>query len=150
MPHLPSWLSDPGAWLGGMAIASALMLVVAALLLPWILGRIPPDYFLETPSEHRRHSRHPGARAAMAVARNLLGLVLVLAGVAMLVLPGQGLLTILAGLVLVDVPGKRRVELALLRRRSVKRAVDWLRRRTGHPPLQLPATGAASGRDGSP
>lgn len=138
MPTLPSWLSDPRPWLGAAAIASTVLLVAALILLPWALGRIPSDYFLETTTERRRHSRHAVARAALAIGRNLLGIVLIVAGLAMLVLPGQGLLTLFAGLFLTDIPGKRRAELALLRRRPVKRAVDWLRHRSGHPPLQLP------------
>ena len=48
------------------------------------------------------------------------------------------LLTILLGLTLVDFPGKRVLELALIRRDHVHRSLDWLRRRFGHEPLQIP------------
>ncbi len=125
--------------MGAAAAASVALLALAAVGLPWALARIPEDYFLTTAAErHRRRSRHPTGRTLIAVARNALGLLLVLAGVAMLVLPGQGILTLLAGLMLMDIPGKRRVELALLRRPSVGRAVDWLRARAGRGPLRLP------------
>ena len=50
--------------------------------------------------------------------------------------------TILAGILLADVPGKRRLALWVLRRPGVHKAVDWLRERAGHPPLQLPPHGA--------
>lgn len=138
MPDLPPWLPDPGPWLAWAVAGSTLTVVLAAIGLPAVLTWIPADYFLETPSEHRAHSRHPVARAALALGRNTLGVLLILAGLAMLLLPGQGLLTLFAGLILTDVPGKRRVELALLRRPSVRRAVTWLRQRAGHEPLQLP------------
>jgi len=72
------------------------------------------------------------------VVKNVVGWLLVGAGVAMLVLPGQGILTLLVGLTLVNFPGKRDLELWLVRRVPVRRALDWIRRRAGRPPLQLP------------
>ena len=67
--------------------------------------------------------------------KNTAGVVFLTAGVAMLVLPGQGLLTILLGLMLINFPGKRRFELALIRRRPVLKSVNWIRRRAGREPL---------------
>jgi hypothetical protein len=55
----------------------------------------------------------------------------------MLVLPGQGVLTILAGITLLNYPGKRRLELWLVRRPAIHRAIDWIRRRAGRAPLEL-------------
>jgi hypothetical protein len=72
------------------------------------------------------------------VGKNLLGALLVLAGLAMLVLPGQGILTILLGLAFLDLPGKRRAELWLVSRPPVLAAVNRLRLRAGREPLQLP------------
>jgi hypothetical protein len=60
-----------------------------------------------------------------------------LAGVAMLVLPGQGLLTLLMGFLLVDFPGKYRLERWLFARPIVRRPINWLRHRAGRVPLQL-------------
>ena len=74
-----------------------------------------------------------------AVARNLLGWTLIVLGVLMLVLPGQGVLTVLAGVVLADVPGKRGMIRRLLATGPVLRAVTALRERAGQPPLLLPA-----------
>ncbi|MFT6143871.1 MAG: hypothetical protein ACJAZO_001388 [Myxococcota bacterium] len=73
--------------------------------------------------------------------KNAGGAVLIMAGIAMLVLPGQGLLTMLAGLLLSDVPGKRRVALFFLRRGPVFRAVNAIRGRRDKPPLLLPGSG---------
>jgi hypothetical protein len=56
-------------------------------------------------------------------------------GLAMLVLPGQGILTILIGVMLLDFPGKRRWELWLIRRRGVRHSIDWIRQRAARPPL---------------
>ena len=49
--------------------------------------------------------------------------------------PGQGLLTMLVGLVLLDIPGKRRLELKLVSRPRVVRAINRLRKRFSRPPL---------------
>jgi hypothetical protein len=61
-----------------------------------------------------------------------MGFVMALPGV-----PGQGILTMLIGLTLVDFPGKRSLEQRLVRRPSVRRALDKVRARFGHPPLEL-------------
>jgi hypothetical protein len=72
------------------------------------------------------------------VLRNLAGVVLLLFGVLMLVLPGQGLLTILFGLILLDAPGKRLLVNRLLMRPRVFSIVNSLRQRFGVPPLRRP------------
>jgi hypothetical protein len=56
----------------------------------------------------------------------------------MLVLPGQGILTILIGISLLEFPGKRRLELAIVKRSSIRRAIDRIRQRSGTEPLNLP------------
>ena len=78
---------------------------------------------------------NPLARAILAIAKNALGYVLILTGIAMLVLPGQGILAILAGIALVDFPGKQRLERWIVSRPAVLRSANWLRRRMGRRPL---------------
>ncbi|MBT6854644.1 MAG: hypothetical protein HOA09_03555, partial [Nitrospina sp.] len=84
-----------------------------------------------------RH-RHPALRFATHVVKNLLGVVLLLMGIAMLVLPGQGILTMLIGISLLDFPGKRTLEKKIVCHPSVHRAIDKIRQRAGQPPLVLP------------
>jgi len=74
------------------------------------------------------------------VGRNLAGATLVLLGVVLSVpgVPGPGLITLLVGLLLLDFPGKRRIEVAVLRRPRLRAAVDRARARRGRPPLDLP------------
>ena len=104
--------------------------------MPLLVARIPKDYFAALEPPPSRFARqHPLVRLTLRVLRNLLGLVLILLGVALLLLPGQGLLTILVGMLLVEGPGKRRLELFVVRRRGIRRAIDWIRRRAGRPPL---------------
>jgi len=120
------------AWLFVLSIGS---LVVTALLLPVVVRRLPPDYFVAT--RHDLAAQRSLWQWIGHVAKNALGVLFVLAGIAMLVLPGQGLLTILIGLLLVDFPGKRRLELRFVRRRGVLEFLNRMRARHGRPPLRI-------------
>lgn len=120
------------AWLFGLSIGS---LVLTVLLLPVLVARLPADYFTASRAEVRRELGVAGW--ILRVVKNLLGCVFLLAGLAMLVLPGQGLLTILIALLLLDFPGKRGLELRLLRRPGVRTFLDRLRARRGQPPLRV-------------
>jgi hypothetical protein len=71
--------------------------------------------------------------------KNLFGAVLVVGGLIMFITPGQGILTLVAGILLLNFPGKRRFEVWLVGRKPVHRAIDWIRRRAGRPPILLPA-----------
>ncbi len=113
---------------------------------PWILVRIPSDYFvLETRAPTVLEGVPPLLRAPLIVAKNLLGGVLIAGGVAMLVLPGQGILTILLGVSLIDFPGKYALERRLVRRRAVHGAINWIRRRRGREPIEVPGELAGEG-----
>ena len=106
------------------------------MLIPPLIASLPADYF--HPRAKPRHKR-PWTVLAVCVwvLRNGFGWFLILAGVLMLVLPGQGLLTILAGLALVDFPGKRSAERWVLQAPGVRRLVQWSRERAGKPPLEF-------------
>lgn len=127
-----TWLEAHPEVLVGMGAGSLVLLIVGVLALPIVLTRLPADHFVRDPR------RDPGGRILRRMLRNLLGGVLLLAGIAMLVLPGQGLLTVFAGLLLLDFPGKRQLTLRIVRRPGVRRWVDRIRHRGGAPPLVLP------------
>ncbi len=78
--------------------------------------------------------------ALLKVAKNALGVLLVLLGVVLSLpgVPGQGLLTILIGLILLDLPGKQRFERRLMTRPAVFTAVNTVRARFGREPLLPP------------
>ena len=109
------------------------------LLIPWLCVRLRSDHFLPHPSPAAvRPPRHPMIRVSLLVVKNVAGMILLAAGIAMLVLPGQGILTILIGLMLLSFPGKRAIELRLLRLPGVLPAINAIRARSKMPPLQLP------------
>ncbi|MDH3591762.1 MAG: hypothetical protein OER88_07785 [Planctomycetota bacterium] len=122
-----------------MGVVSIGTLVASAILLPILLARMPADYFVaDAPPPDSWRGHHPVLRVTLIALKNALGVVLLLAGLAMLFLPGQGLLTILMGLMLVSFPGKRHAELWLVKRGAIHRAIDWIRKRAHQPPLRLP------------
>lgn len=140
MASLLEWMRDHPVLMTGLAVLSLLMFVTGLVIAPLILTRMPADYFLDPrPRPESWRAQHPVVRWLLRVLKNVLGIVLILAGIAMLVLPGQGILTILVGVLLLDGPGKRRLEIALVRLGPVHRGINWLREKAGKPPLIVPA-----------
>jgi hypothetical protein len=132
------WILAHKGLLAWLSVASAVMFVGTLAAVPVVVAWLPTDYFcLRRRREVLQRSRHPAVRVAWWVVKNVLAVLLLLLGLVMLVLPGQGILTILLGLVLLDFPGKRRLELALVRRPEVLRSLNWLRRQMGQPPLEV-------------
>lgn len=123
-------------WLG---VLSAVMFFGSLALVPVVVVRMSPDYFLKErePSTMMAH-RHPVLRWAGLVAKNVVGAMLFVLGLALIPLPGQGLLTILLALTLMDVPGKRAFELRLIRLPGVLTVINQLRQCRHRPPLHLP------------
>ncbi len=139
-----------GPWLDWLALGSLASFLLGILLIPLIILRLPEDYF-----DHRRRKALPlgpgralGSRLAHALlvlVKNLSGILLVLIGIVLLVLPGQGLLSILLGISLLDFPGKYRLEQRLIRQPRLLRSINWLRRRYARPPLRLSPPGVDEG-----
>jgi Na+/H+ antiporter NhaD/arsenite permease-like protein len=124
---LKSWLSHPAVeW--GLGIFSVLAVLASLVLVPRFLAKLPRDYLHHEESTDQ-HS------LPWRILRNLLGVVLVLLGIAMLLLPGQGLLTLLVGVLLVDFPGKHALVVRGLRRPKVLALVNKLRAHRGAQPL---------------
>lgn len=144
--HLPAWAQGPLAWLvqpavlGTLVGGSVLLFVLSLIGIPFFLTRVPADFFSRSEREPAGIGRpaRPGWLLLIRILKNILGVILVLAGLVMLLIPGQGLLTIVAGLVLLEFPGKRRLERWVITRPAVHRPINALRRRVGRPPLKLP------------
>ena len=132
-------LSTQGDWMLGLAAFSLAMLIVSPLVLAVVVTWLPADYFVTgEPPLGSLANRHPAIRVVFHLGKNVAGGVLVVAGLVMLLTPGQGVLTLLAGLMLLDIPGKRAIELRIVRNPRVFRAINKLRARAHHPPLELP------------
>jgi len=130
------WATTP-AVLGLLLSLSFVSFVASVVGVPWYLRRLPADYFSRSELSESGALQEPRtlSRAALTFAKNTVGAVLLLAGVAMLVLPGQGVATILVGLLMLDFPQKKRFQRRILAIAPVLRTVNSLRRRMGQPPL---------------
>ena len=125
-------------YLGWLAILSAITFVLSLVLIPLIIRRLPRNCFLEIQlNDKATLSTSPGS-VLLAILRHVLGIILLLAGIAMLFLPGQGLITIFLGCLLISFPGKRKLILFLVFRPEVQKSLNWLRNKGGKPPFHWP------------
>ncbi len=135
------WLSFLTPYLPWLALASFLSLILVVVLLPAIVLQLPEDYFVrEKRLPVGRKKGHPVLMGIVNLVKNLLGLLFILAGILMTVLPGQGLLTVLIGMMLVNFPGKYRLEQALIRQKMIARTLNGLRRKAHKKSFALPPT----------
>lgn len=133
------WLSEHQTLLAWLFAASLVLFLATLIAAPILVTRIPPDYFTHAkrPPGMWAH-RHRALRWTLLAVRTIVAVVVMAAGIAMLVLPGQGLLTLLIGFFLLDFPGKYRLERRIIARPRILKAVNALRRRRGRQPLQTP------------
>jgi hypothetical protein len=116
-------------------VGSVVMFVGSLIAIPVILIRVPNDWFVRS---------RPVRSLPVKIACWVIGPALIALGIAMLVLPGQGLLTILVGLGILDLPFKHRLVGRLLSNPKVHGAIDKLRRKAGRGSLELPVSSAPS------
>lgn len=140
MGEIWGWVREYQVVFQTLGLLSLALFVISLVVFPLVVAYLPADYFVRVQRDpaHRNRS-HPVVWAVLAVAKNAVGFVLILAGVAMLVLPGQGILTILIGLALTNFPGKFTLERRLVSRPAVAGALNRLRKMAGKPRLELPS-----------
>jgi len=116
-------------WLGFFSVVT----FVASLLgVPWLILRMSPEYFIQHRLEvQQRQRRHPVLTVILFCLRNTVGILLLLAGLAMLVLPGQGLLTILIGFSVMNFPGKHSLLERCIQLNTIQQSLNWIRRKGG-------------------
>ena len=122
------WLKTYGVLLGIISVASWIGSILFCTL---AIAYLPFDYFLYKKRESR--IRHPALRITLKCLKNLLAVLLIIVGIIMLPLPGQGVLTILIGIIISDIPGKRRLEHRIIRSRAVLSAANFIRSRFKRP-----------------
>ena len=133
------WIARHPALIAQLVLASLSLAAVYAVGVFFAIAHMSSDYFAHTaPAETTWRRRHPLLRLLFRGLKNFAGSGLVLLGLAMLILPGQGILTILIGLTLLDFPGKRRLEIWIVQRPSIRRVINRVRKRVGRSPLILP------------
>jgi archaellum biogenesis protein FlaJ (TadC family) len=125
-------------WIVIFGLVSLATFVLTLLLVPLIVIRIPEDYFRDSyrpPSQWSEY--HPVLRYCLLVLKNVLGLILLIMGILMLVLPGQGILTMLFGIALMNFPGKFKLERRLVSYPKVLSSINWIRKKANRAPIEV-------------
>ncbi len=121
-----------------LAWISVVLLAISIAVIPWIVIKIPQDYFSERYRVRiSKQSGHPLFTQFLAGIKNLFGFILVVLGILMLVLPGQGILTILIGLFFMNFPGKYRLERKIVSSPKVLKSLNWIRAKANKSPLVI-------------
>ena len=123
----------------GVVGVIAVTFVVSYVVVSIVLVKLPANYFHSDYEHHLMPNSNPVLRSVVIGLKNVLGVVLILAGIALSLpgVPGPGLLTIFIGVMLTDIPGKRTLEAKMIGRPAVLSAVNKLRARYDKPPFLL-------------
>ena len=130
------WLQSHESFLEWTVPLSLLMMAATLFAVPLIIVRLPSGYLNE--EDNQLSEIQPIWRRPYLIFKNIIGATLVLAGLAMLILPGQGLLTLIVGLGLMNFPGKRRLIRRIILRRRVLVAIIRLRASANREPIAMP------------
>ena len=131
-----AWLRSHQNILGWAGLFSLIMIVATLLAVPLIIISLPPQYLNE--EKDRLSEIQSPWRWPYLVVKNIMGAVLLFAGVAMLILPGQGLLTLAIGLGLMNFPGKRSLIRRLIGQPRVLRTINRWRAKAHKDSLEAP------------
>ncbi|MBD0316256.1 MAG: hypothetical protein ICV75_06160 [Nitrospiraceae bacterium] len=118
-----------------MTVLSIAFFVGSLIAIPFILVRLPADFFDVRVPRPWMENHHPVLRVLGHIIKNLIGVIFVFVGFLMLFLPGQGLLTMLIGITLLEFPGKRTLEAKMIGQPAVLNAINSMRNKFGKPPL---------------
>ena len=137
--YMVTWFQAHAAvLLTGLGVLGVVTFVLSLIALPIIVSKLPEDYFVARRDRVFPWNTHrPIWNTVLVVGRNALGVILVLGGIGMLFLPGQGLLTIALGLLMMDLPRKRAFEAWVLSWKPIHNGINWLRKKANKPALQL-------------
>jgi hypothetical protein len=134
---MPDWLREHAWWLAILSGAVGLVFVLSGYA---VLMRLPEDYFLRQEENTAVLRSRSGRHSMLLIFRNLVGIAMIVMGgiLALPLVPGPGLILMILGLSMTNFPGKQKLKLGLLRTPVALNTVNWLRRKTGRPPLRLP------------
>ena len=114
---------------------STIFFLLSLMGLSWLISIIPHNYFVDKKRVSLIKMKNPLMWLPIIIIKNSIGLVLILCGILMLILPGQGVLTIITGLIFLDYPGKFRFERSLVRNKLILNSMNWIRRKLDKPDL---------------
>ena len=117
---------------------STIFFLLSLMGLSWLISIIPHNYFVDKKRVSLIKMRNPLMWLLIIIIKNSIGLILILCGILMLILPGQGVLTIITGLIFLDYPGKFRFERLLVRNKLILNSMNCIRRKLNKPDICLP------------
>lgn len=118
-----------------LTILSIVFFVGSLIAIPFILVRLPTDFFDIRVPRPWMEDHHPVLRVLGHLVKNVVGAIFLFVGFLMLFLPGQGILTMLIGISMLDFPGKRKLEAKMIGQPAVLNTINGMREKFGKPPL---------------
>lgn len=120
-----------------LTVLSIVFFVGSLIAIPFILVRLPTDFFDIRVPRPWMEDHHPVLRVLGHLVKNVVGAIFLFVGFLMLFLPGQGILTMLIGISMLDFPGKRKLEAKLIGQPAVLNTINGMRDKFGKPPLVI-------------
>ena len=119
-----------------LATISLFVFIFSLVSIKWLVALIPTDYFVKKNISKSKKS-YSLLWLVSIIVKNIIGYTLILGGILMLVLPGQGLFTILMGLILSNYPGKYTIEKRIISIPRILKTINWLRKKSNKPRLKI-------------
>ena len=120
-------------WFGSISL---FVFLFSLFSLKWLVSLIPEDYFINK-KDSKIKTNNILIWYIVLIFKNLIGYSLILGGIIMLVLPGQGLFTIIIGLMMSNYPGKYFIEKKFIAIPTVLKSINWLRRKSNKSPIRI-------------
>jgi len=93
-----------------------------------VISQIPEDYFIHEKRQADNWDKYSSeTRVVIIIVKNVIGILMLISGLLLLILPGQGILTMIIGILLIDYPGKFKLEQKIISIPSVFRGLNWFR-----------------------
>jgi hypothetical protein len=120
-------------WFGSISLFVFLFSLIS---IKWLVSLIPEDHFINK-KDSKIKTSNIFIWYMVLIFKNLIGYSLILGGIMMLVLPGQGLFTIIIGLMMSNYPGKYSIEKKFIAIPTILKSINWLRGKSNKPPIRI-------------
>ena len=121
-----NWIIENYKLIQLIGFVSLALFLLSIFLLRYVILKLPEDYFLRLKSIPQNQAKSFKGVVSKAL-KNLFGILLVICGVILLFIPGQGLVTIVMGLCLSDLPFLKKWKEKFIFSNKIKIALNWLR-----------------------
>ena len=133
---ITEFVSNYKTYILWLATISLFVFIFSLVSIKWLVALIPTDYFVKKNISKSKKS-YSLLWLMSIIVKNIIGYTLILGGILMLVLPGQGLFTILMGLILSNYPGKYTIEKRIISIPSILKTINWIRKKSNKPRLKI-------------